>query len=190
MRDETAGADLLQVARDALLAEVLPGLAGPQRYAALMVANALKMVEREIAVNGHLRAADRTVQAFAGPAGNTDELAKALGNAIRAGRHDGNPRLYQALHARAIQAVAITRPDILTPTEVGDAMKQTSHLGGCQWIGNEIPRPPQAALAAWLTSTAAGFGEPDNQYGKPRGDWAGSAAGREAGRGVPGGRRQ
>ena len=91
MRDETAGADLLQVARDALMAEVLPGLAGPQRYAALMVANALKMVERELAVNGHLRAADRAVQAFAGPADTADEPAKALGKALRAGRHDGNP---------------------------------------------------------------------------------------------------
>ena len=118
MRDETAGADLLQVARDALVAEVMPGLAGPQRYAALMVANALKMVERELVVNGHVRAADRAVQAFAGPVdtpgGPTTDL----------GRHDGEPRLHQALYVRAIQAVAITRPDVLTPEELGKLSSQ------------------------------------------------------------------
>ena len=122
MRDETAGADLLQVARDALVAEVLPGLAGAQRYAALMVANALKMVERELVVNGHVRAADRAVQAFAGPVDNPGGPAKALGKAIRAGRYDGEPRLHQALYARAIQAVAVTRPDILSPAELGKAV--------------------------------------------------------------------
>jgi hypothetical protein len=122
MRDETAGADLLQIARDALMTEVVPGLAGPQRYAALMVASALKMVERELLVNGHLGAADRAVQAFAGPAATADEAARALGKALRAGRHDGDPGLHQALHARAIQAVAIARPDILTPAELGKTM--------------------------------------------------------------------
>ncbi len=119
MADETAGADLLQAARDALVTEVLPGLAGPQRFAALMVANALKMVERELAVNGQLCAADSAVQAFAGPADTTDEPARALGKALRAGRHDGDSRLHRALYARAIRAVAITRPDILTPEELG-----------------------------------------------------------------------
>ena len=86
MRDETAGADLLQVARDALVAEVMPGLAGPQRYAALMVANALKMVERELVVNGHVRAADRAVQAFAGPVDTPGGPAKALAQG-----HSGRP---------------------------------------------------------------------------------------------------
>src|SRR5690349_21323256 len=66
MQHETAGADLLQAAREALLGEVVPGLTGQQRYAALMVANALKMVERELAVTGDLRAADHAVQRFAG----------------------------------------------------------------------------------------------------------------------------
>lgn len=119
MRHETAGADLLQAAREALLGEVVPGLTGQQRYAALMVANALKMVERELAAAGDLRAADHAIQRFAGSAGGADEPAKILGTALRSGRHDGDPRLHHALYARAIQAVAVTRPDILTTAELG-----------------------------------------------------------------------
>ena len=122
MQDEIAGGELLQAARDALVAEVVPGLAGAQRYAALMVANALKMVERELMLNGHLRAADRTVQAFAGPAAAADHARRALGLALRAGSLDGEPGLYRALYARAIRAVEITRPDILTPEELGEAV--------------------------------------------------------------------
>ena len=66
MQHESAGADLLQAAREPLLSQVLPGLAGQQRYAALMVVNALKMVERELAVSGPLHAADHSMQSFAG----------------------------------------------------------------------------------------------------------------------------
>lgn len=119
MPRETGSAELLQAAREALLGEVLPGLAGRQRYAALMVANALKMIERELAGHGQLRAADLAVQAFAGPADTSDDPARALCTSLRAGCHDGDPRFHQALYARAIQAVAITRPDVLTPAELG-----------------------------------------------------------------------
>jgi hypothetical protein len=122
MQDEIAGTELLQAARDALLAEVVPGLAGAQRYAALMVANALKMVERERVVNGHLRAADRAVQAFAGSVAAADDAGRDLGKALRAGRLDGDSGFHQALYTRAIQAVGITRPDILTPEELGKTM--------------------------------------------------------------------
>lgn len=118
MRPDSGGADLLLAAREALLAEVLPSLAGTQRYAALMVANALGMVERELTVNGRLCAADHAVAAL----GTTGELAgeeptRALCRAIRAGRRDADGGLHDALYARAIAAVAITRPDALTPAE-------------------------------------------------------------------------
>lgn len=110
MRHETGGAALLQAAREALIGEVLPGLGGPQRYAALMVANALRMVERELAV-----------QASAEPVNASAEADSALCTAIRVGRHDGDLPLYEALYARAIEAVAITRPEVLTSAEVGRA---------------------------------------------------------------------
>lgn len=122
MRDEAAGPDLLRVARDTLIAEVVPGLQGQQRYAALMVANALGMVERELAANGRPAAVDSVVPAFAGPAVTGKEAATALAEAVRAGRLDGDPLLHRALHAQAIQAVRITRPDILTPAERSGGM--------------------------------------------------------------------
>lgn len=118
MRDEAGGVDLLQVAREALMGEVLPGLAGGQRYAALMVANALRMVERGLRVNGRLHAADLAVQGFAGAVEAGDEPTRALCRAIRAGCHDADPGLHQALYERVIQAVAVTRPEVLTPSEL------------------------------------------------------------------------
>ena len=121
MRHETAGAELLQAARDDTdRRRSCPDWRVSQRYAALMVANALKMVERELAVNGQ-PACGRPRRAERSPGLPTPRTSrrKALGRALRAGRHDGDPRLHQALYARAIQAVAITRPDILTPAELG-----------------------------------------------------------------------
>ena len=120
MWDKTSGGDLLQVARESLLQEVLPSLAGQQRYAALMVANALKMVERELSVSGATRTADLAVQELAGhdESGSKAPLP-SLCNAIRAGRHDGDARLYAALYTQVITGVAITRPEVLTPDERG-----------------------------------------------------------------------
>lgn len=123
MRDKTSGADLLQVAREALLQEILPGLAGHQRYTALMVANALKMVERELSLSGAMRTADLAVQELAGhdESGNRAPLP-SLCNAIRAGRHDSNARLHAALYTQVITGVAITRPEVLTPDERGQIL--------------------------------------------------------------------
>lgn len=118
MRDKTSGGDLLQTAREALLQEILPSLAGQQRYAALMVANALKMVERELAVNGCMRTADLAVQELVGPEGADDPAPlRSLCSAIRMGRHDGDAKLYAALYTQVITGVAITRPEVLTPDE-------------------------------------------------------------------------
>lgn len=118
MRDEPGGADLLRTARETLLAEVLPALQGAQRYQALMVANALGMVERELVFAERLRAADRAAAAHAGQKpDDLDAAARASCAAIRAGRFDGDERLHAALRRRAILAVAITRPDALTATE-------------------------------------------------------------------------
>ena len=124
MRDRTSGADLLQVAREALTAEILPGLAGRQRYAALMVANALKMVERELSMSGRSQAADLAVQELAGHDGSSnDGPLRASCRAIRTGRHDGDAKLYAALYAQVITGVAITRPEILTPDERGQDLQ-------------------------------------------------------------------
>ena len=105
MQDEPQGADLLQAARETLSQSVLPHQQGAQRFAVLMIANALGMVERELARRELLHAADQAVEA-AGTAA-----------AIRAGRCDADGDLHAALQRRTIVAVAISRPDFLTSTE-------------------------------------------------------------------------
>lgn len=49
MKVEPSAVELLAIARETLLAQVVPTLAEPQRYAALMAANALAIVGRELA---------------------------------------------------------------------------------------------------------------------------------------------
>lgn len=116
MRRESSPADLLVAARETLAAEILPALQGRQRYAALMIANALGMVERELAGGGRLRSAGLALAAHAEPhpgADGTDVLCQA----IRDGHHDGDACLQAALYTLAIAAVAVTRPEALTADE-------------------------------------------------------------------------
>lgn len=47
MRERPEGADLLDAARDLLLAEILPKLPEAQRFAARMIANAMAIAARE-----------------------------------------------------------------------------------------------------------------------------------------------
>lgn len=105
MQGEPLAADLLRAARETLTQGVLPHQQGAQRFAVLMIANALGMVERELAQRARLVTAEQAVAA-AGTAA-----------AIRAGRCDADGDLHAALQRRAIVAVAISRPDFLTATE-------------------------------------------------------------------------
>lgn len=53
MRDEPSGAALLSVAQKALVGEIAPTLDSNLRYTALMVANAMRIVAREIDLVPH-----------------------------------------------------------------------------------------------------------------------------------------
>ena len=109
---QPGAADLLRAAREALSDEVLPNLQDAPRYAALMVANALRMVERELAMNGSLEAAEQGVREIAKVRScDGQEDLRSLCDAIRRGHHDGDEGLHAALYARSIAAVAITRPE-------------------------------------------------------------------------------
>lgn len=106
--DHPSGAALLDVARRALLDEVAPTLTGRQRYVALMVANAIGIAMREI------ESADQTAASWeralaALPQTGDDPLA-ALVAAIRAGNHDGDPALHEALQGTAAVAADIWKP--------------------------------------------------------------------------------
>jgi hypothetical protein len=94
---EADAARLLELARRELLEGLVPALGGDARYRARLVANALKIAAaglREAAgeETGEVAAA-RGLEAFA-----AGKLAgEGLSAAIRAGRLDGDPELYDLL---------------------------------------------------------------------------------------------
>ena len=107
--DRPGGADLLDVARRALLDEIAPTLTGRQRYVALMVANAIGIAQREIEDGDATRSAWKRAASAAAISG--DDPLPALTSAIRAGRHDADPALHAALCETAEVAARIWKPD-------------------------------------------------------------------------------
>jgi hypothetical protein len=110
MRDRPGGPELLWQARRVLLDELLDALPEGKRYDALMVAAAMATAAREAeAGDAPLRAAWQALAAHAGeadasPPGEPEALAadldarqRALAEAIRAGRHDADSGLHDAL---------------------------------------------------------------------------------------------
>jgi hypothetical protein len=122
MGDRPAGADLLAIARETLLREVLPGLPEERRVAALMVARAIEIVQREAtAGDAATRAAIAAVAALYGEPAPTDtpdaawqRSAKRLADDLRAGRLDAAQRdaAWRALFAHADARVAESNPRV------------------------------------------------------------------------------
>ena len=113
MLDRPSGAALLEAARRSLLEEVAPALKGQPRYVALMVANAIGVVAREISEGGRSERAWDAVLAEANRQdGETVEasLTRLVGS-IRAGAHDADAALYRALIETAEVGAAIWKPD-------------------------------------------------------------------------------
>lgn len=124
MRLNPEAHNLLATALDTLRGELLPALPDEKRYAALMTANALAMVERE------MHAADSAGEAFLtaagalyGPPGEAaaDALAQRLCADIEAGRFDADSPERQAalecLKASIAARLAITNPKLLASAE-------------------------------------------------------------------------
>lgn len=112
MRDKPFGAALLDVAHQALMQEIAPTLKGQQRYVALMVANAIGIVAREIEQTDTVaKAWDRALARVERDGdGNLEASASRLVQAIRGGAHDADPALYGALLETAQVAAAIWKP--------------------------------------------------------------------------------
>jgi hypothetical protein len=99
MDGETDAAGLT-IAAIALLDELAAGLAGDQRFKALMAIAALRMAERERGLAGRLAAAD-----------------PVLRDTIRHGPDALTPALHAALLKGAILRTAVTKPAALTAAE-------------------------------------------------------------------------
>ena len=127
MKVEPSAADLLDIARATILADVAPSLPEDKRYAALMAANALAIAGRELA------APDSTAAEFArirellpesAPPGNDRtalrEATSRLARAVREGRFDeGEPRMRLLAHLReCVRAqLAVSNPRALARLE-------------------------------------------------------------------------
>jgi hypothetical protein len=112
MRDKPFGAALLDVAHQALTQEIAPALKGQQRYVALMVANAISIVAREIEQADKVaKAWDRALARVEREGeGNLEVSAGRLVAAIRSGEHDADPALHGALLETALVAAEIWKP--------------------------------------------------------------------------------
>ncbi len=117
MRDKPTAAELLAIARETLLGELLPNSPDAQRYNALMVGAAMAIAAREAeAGDGALVAERDALAALYGEAGVADEpLDEALGRLnrrfaadLRAGAFDA-PGALQAAAWRLLREVTMAK---------------------------------------------------------------------------------
>jgi hypothetical protein len=124
---EPGAADLLEIARATILADVAPSLPEDKRYAALMAANALAIAGREIAASDSTAAELARIGALlpepAPPGDDRTAIREAtsrLARAIREGRFDeGEPRTRLLAHLReCVRArLAVSNPRALARDE-------------------------------------------------------------------------
>ncbi|TFF41709.1 DUF6285 domain-containing protein [Pseudomonas sp. RIT623] len=108
-------AQLLDIARQTLLEQVLPTLASELRYPALMIANAMAIAARESRLQDQLSAQE---QAGLGalletPPATLAATRQHLALAIRAGRHDApqaRRTLVEALRRTTLAHLTISNP--------------------------------------------------------------------------------
>lgn len=108
--DATAG--LLAVARATLRERVMPGLVADHRHDAAMVANALAIASRELALGGEARAREQALlgELYGSPTATLDTLRRRLCSDLRAGRFADTNELRDLL-ARLVHArLAISNP--------------------------------------------------------------------------------
>jgi len=120
MRDRPAGADLLAIARETLMREVIPGLPDERKLAAMMAARAIEIVQREAeAGDAPIRAAVQALATLYGeavPDGNLEpawrRLAGRLAADLRADALGDAQRLaaWRALLAHADARVGESNP--------------------------------------------------------------------------------
>ena len=129
MRDAPDQAELLEIARLSLQGEVMPKLSGGARHAALMIANALGIVSRQLRADRAQALEQRSLEqlfAYAPEPMSTNRLTtlnRELADSIRAVRYERIDEYiaYQHLLATAIELVSESNPKYLQerhPTKI------------------------------------------------------------------------
>jgi hypothetical protein len=117
MTQSTALLDLIAAAERLLRARVLVATEGDSRFAGLMVASALGMVQRELAHADHRAATQRDVLGLVPQPSPFPSDAEALVQLIRMGMLDGAEDAHRRLMADAVVRTAVTRPAAVSEAE-------------------------------------------------------------------------
>jgi hypothetical protein len=126
MNDRPDARNLLETARNALAADILPALPEALRYTGLMIANAMAIAQREIEAGDarlrdeHERLSKLLAERAGSPAGDAlhgalEDYNRRLAREIRAGRFDGEERAAMLDHLRRTteEKLAISNPKLL-----------------------------------------------------------------------------
>ena len=118
-RHQTSGAALLRIARAVLKQDLLPSLPQERHLEALMVLSALGMAERELESAAPENEAESMAMAklLGRAAGEEQDLRRQLAEAIRDGRFDADPALYDLALAGLRWRLEETDPRVLEEAE-------------------------------------------------------------------------
>ncbi len=112
-RHQTSGAALLRIARAVLKQDLLPSLPQDRHLEALMVLSALGMAERELERAAPENEAESMAKLLDTAAGAEQDLRRQLAEAIRGGRFDADPALYDLAQSGLQWRLLETDPRVL-----------------------------------------------------------------------------
>ncbi|MCY1046164.1 DUF6285 domain-containing protein [Corallococcus sp. bb12-1] len=114
MREPPEGAALLAIAREVLRKELLPLLPGDKVYAALMVANAMGIAERQLQQGeGPQREEQQALAALLKTEGALESLNREFATRIRRGEFDEDDEARRLLWESTVQRVRESAPKAL-----------------------------------------------------------------------------
>ena len=114
MRDRPNGAELLAEAGRVLSEDLAPGLSGEQRYQVLLVAAAVGIVRRELEAGEAPAEAERAALTdLLQKSGDLAVLNADLATAIRGGRYDAAPAVYDLLMQGCVARAKESNPKAL-----------------------------------------------------------------------------
>lgn len=114
MRERPEGAELLATARELLRKELLPLLPKDKAYAALMVANAMSIAERQLQYGSVPQAKEwAELAAFLGQNGELPQLTRLFAQRIRRGELDNSAEARHLLWESVLQRVRESAPKSL-----------------------------------------------------------------------------
>ncbi|AKQ70018.1 hypothetical protein A176_006930 [Myxococcus hansupus] len=124
MRERPDGAELLAVAREVLLKELLPSLPGDKAYSARMIANAMGIAERQLRCGDGPQDVERkALSALLGRDGELTALLREFAARIRQGQFDDSAKARELLWASTVQRVRESAPKALVDEDRASSVR-------------------------------------------------------------------